>query len=97
MAGSTPKIQPGWLTTSMNCLSTYGMPPFHIGTLNSTRSAAAKRSNAARACAHTRPSAPTGVPPPNTVILALAPSAMSGSGPSQRSQWSTTASAWDSA
>jgi hypothetical protein len=81
----------------MNCLSTYGMPPFHIGTLNSTRSAAANRSKAARASAHTRPSAPTGVPPPNTVILALAPSAMSGSGASQSPQWSTTAPGWLSA
>jgi hypothetical protein len=81
----------------MNCLSTYGMPAFHIGTLNSTRSAAANRSNAARACAHTRPSGPTGVPPPKTVIFALAPNAMSGSGASQRSQWLTTAPGWLSA
>jgi hypothetical protein len=47
VAGSTPKTVPGWDTTSMNCLRMYGTPAFHIGTLNSSRSAASNRAKAA--------------------------------------------------
>src|SRR6266536_3760405 len=80
----------------MNCLSTYGTDAFHIGTLNSSRSAESNRSKVRRAAAHASPSAPCGCPPPNTVILAFAPTAKSGTEPSHRSQCSTSSSGWDS-
>src|SRR4051794_6955523 len=73
------------------------MPPFHIGTLNSSRWAPAKRSNTRRAAAQASASGPRGVPPEKTVILARAPTEKSGREPSHRSQCSTVASAWLSA
>jgi hypothetical protein len=86
---------PGWLTTSMNCLRMYGMPAFHIGTVNRYRSAASNLSKAARAACQAAASGPAGSVPAKTAILAAAAAGpKAGRLPSHRFQVSTMASGW---
>ena len=84
---------PGWEITSMSCLRMYGTPAFHIGTLNSSRSAASTRSKLSCAARQAAACSPSGVLPPKTVILAAAAAGpKAGSEPSQRSQASIRSS-----
>ncbi len=79
----------------MNCLRMYGTLAFHIGTLNSSRSAAAKRTKVSCASFHAAAWSPSGLDPPKTVIFAPAAAGPnSGSEPSHRSQVSTWSSGW---
>src|SRR6218665_3836422 len=92
---SNPNAHPGWVTTSMNCFSLYGIPLFHSGVLKMYASARAKRSKICFISSQTFVCALLKPLPENSAILApTASPSNSGSLSSNRLNVSSSNCVW---